>query len=177
MDKIIHIPGFNLKITRRLIVDLSLHFFTTLLAAYLFYSITNNIIWVILVFVGGILIDTDHFIDYFLHLDKWDIHSFLHGHFIASRKLYLIFHAWELVLIIAISSLIFSFLIPLWVGMMIHLIIDSLMHARTMPLKYFILFRWKHNFCFDKFDYYFYKKQMKNLRNAGLLKEDEKVEE
>ena len=177
MEKIIHIPGFNLRVTRKLIVDLSMHFFLTLFLSVFMFCYTRNILLTFLVFTGGVLIDTDHFIDYFLHLDKWDIHSFLHGHFVASRKLYLIFHGWEIVLIFAVLSLKWFLFFPLALGMAGHLTIDTLMHARRSPFSYFILFRWYHRFSFDKINYYSFEKQMKNLKKAGLLDKDQKTEE
>ena len=172
MDKIIHIPGFDLRVTRRLVVDLSLHFFITMSFAVLIYVWTKKISWSVMVITGGILIDTDHFLDHFLHLDKWNLTSFLHGHFAASNKLYLIFHAWEVVISLALLGLLWPILLPLALGMAEHLTIDTLMHFRRSPLSYFILYRWKHRFSYDKINYYMFLKQMKNLKNAGLIKDD-----
>ncbi|MBN1522568.1 MAG: hypothetical protein JW928_08550 [Candidatus Aureabacteria bacterium] len=172
MDKIIHIPGFNLKVTRRLIVDLSLHFVVTLFIALSLLFFSQKTSWLVMAFIGGILIDTDHFIDYFLHLDRWNLLSFLHGHFVVSRKLYLVFHAWEIVFVLTALSLWWSFLAPLAIAMAGHLLIDTLMHARYSPLCYFLLYRWKHQFSFDKFNYYLFERQIKSLKQAGLIQEE-----
>jgi hypothetical protein len=169
MDRILHIPGLNLRVTRRLIVDLSLHAVITLSLALAAWKLSGRPAWPLLMICGGILIDTDHFIDYFLHLDRWSLSSFLHGHFIMSRKLYLVFHAWEIVIVLALLSLKWGDLIPLVVGMGTHLLTDTLMHFRNNPAGYFILYRRKHRFAFDKINYYLFERQMKSLRESGLL--------
>jgi hypothetical protein len=176
MNKTVHIPGFNLRITRRLILDLSLHVIVSVLLAIIAYTYTRNILWPLLVLLGGILIDIDHFLDYFLHLDKWCLHSFLHGKFVSSGKLYLIFHAWELVILFAFLGIFWPLFFPLALGMTGHLTIDKIMHARKSLLSYFILYRWKHGFLFNKFNYYQFEKQMKSLREAGLLDEKQKTD-
>jgi len=169
MDKIIKIPFLDIKVTKRLVIDLLLHFITTLIIAILLTIYSKNYTWFFLAFLGGVLIDTDHFIDYFLHLEKWNLESFLHGHFIVSRKLYLIFHAWELVILFAILSLYWNFFIVISTSMAGHLLIDTLMHALYSPFSYFFIYRLKHKFFFDKFNYYLFKRQLKNLKKAGLF--------
>ncbi len=135
---------------KSLFVDLTLHFTVTLSLACFFYFFTGRISWVILCITGGILIDIDHFIDHFLHYGRhFRLVDFLFHSYLDSGKIYVVFHSWEILILLWIISFRVSWFIPLAAGMTGHLMIDQLF-SRKPKLFYFLAFRWYHGFSRDK---------------------------
>jgi hypothetical protein len=99
---------------------------------------------------SGILVDLDHVIDYVInhsfHLDiKKFFHSFYGGKY---KKLTLIFHGWEWLLVLLWASWASEWnhwIIGFMIGIAQHLIIDRLYNISTF-LSYSLLWRWKNKF-------------------------------
>ena len=172
MNKTYKIPIINVKITKRLILDLSLHFFSTIGLAIIIWTTSKNIIWISLIILTGIFIDLDHLIDYFAHTKKWNLNSFLNCHFVKSKKLILPFHGWEYAIGALFLSIKYKFFFPIFLGICCHLIIDTLMHAKNNPLTYFISYRIIHRFSFEKINYYLLKRQLSDISKQNQPKKN-----
>jgi hypothetical protein len=135
------------------VIDLALHFVFTFLLAWFFYHFTGRWTWVILAVFGGILIDLDHFIDYFRYYGlKFNLKDFLESRQLASGKVFIFFHSWELVLLVWGLSIVFAWMIPLAAGMTLHLLVDCLYSHRRDILFLSLIYRWRKRFSTDKLD-------------------------
>lgn len=107
-----------------------------------FWSITISII-------GGVLVDADHILDYFLKKsEKFDLNGIVSGsHFKKSGKAFIILHSYELAIALVFTYLILnniSFLI-LAAALLVHLLFDIL-HNRTKWTAYFLFYRASQKF-------------------------------
>ena len=128
-------------------VDLAVHFILTVVLAGFFYWLTGRWIWPALAVVGGILIDIDHFIDYYRYFGiRFNARDFFGHKYLASGKCYVILHSWELVLCVWILSLFFAGVTPLAAGMTLHMVIDHWLSHRKTPRFLFLLYRWRRGF-------------------------------
>ncbi len=135
----------------RTIIDLAAHLTCTLVLAVWFYHITAGLLWPFMAFLGGVLVDVDHFLDYFLHFGA----SFVPVDFFTHRqkisgKCYIIFHSWEIIFVLWISSIFVIWLTPLVTAMTVHLLIDHFTSHRSNPLFYSLTYRIKHKFSFER---------------------------
>ena len=101
-------------------------------------------------FLSGVLIDVDHYVEFYLHKKKIPQYQELVDFCIPYResKVYLIFHAWEY--LAALWFLIFWYhLDAVWVGMgiglTVHMALDQFSNP-VYPLGYFLAYRIKHGF-------------------------------
>ncbi len=133
---------------KHLAVDLSTHLIVTSILSLLIYKFYSSFILVVLVVIGGILIDLDHFIDYFSHYGfKFDLKKFVFIGYLKSGKIYVYFHSWELIILIYITGLFFGwgkYSMALSLGMLGHLIIDSTFRKAFLP--YSLFYRMWYNF-------------------------------
>lgn len=100
--------------------------------------------------ISGIFIDLDHVIDYIrehgLTLNPRTFsHNFTNGKF---DKMYLVFHAWECLLVLAFISWLYDW--NLWItGVLIgfsqHILLDAFHNTRNFQ-SYSLLWRWKNGF-------------------------------
>ena len=106
--------------------------------------------------IGGVLVDFDHLIDYFLTFGfRFNLHYFLKGYqFLKSEKIYILFHAWEYVGILIITYYLLTirrritlavFVLALSLGLGGHLIIDTIIN-HIKPQTYSITYRIINNF-------------------------------
>jgi len=134
-----------------LVLDLTCHIVLT--AILMRFAWKKSLSWfpVIAVFFGGILIDLDHFYDYFLVYGfDWDFLAFVNGEWIvASGKMYLPFHSWEIIiLLVLIASQISKWkpvTLALAIGMTGHLCVDTVGHGEH-PGKNWLTYRVAQNF-------------------------------
>lgn len=131
-------------------LDISTHVVLSLVLAVFFWYRTGAWLWPLLTVVGGVLIDLDHFVDYFLYYGaKLNVGDFFNYRYRASGKCYIFFHSWELMIFLWISSLFFRWLIPLASGVTLHLLIDQI-PRHGLNLKVFsLVYRWRQGFCLD----------------------------
>jgi hypothetical protein len=101
-----------------------------------------------MVFIGGILIDLDHFIDYFLYAGfKFNLRDFLLIDNLKSGRIYIVFHSWELILLIYLAGLFLGskrYALALSLGMLAHMSVDSFFQKAVLP--YSIIYRWCNRF-------------------------------
>ena len=133
------------------VADLSAHFILALALAGFFYWLTGGWIWPFLAIIGGIFIDMDHFIDYFLYFGlKFDPGDFFARRYLASGKSYIIFHSLEIIMLMWVFSPMILWITPIVTGMTVHLLTDYLFSYRSNPLSLSLLYRWHHKFDLDK---------------------------
>ena len=136
-------------------LDLFVHFLVTCAFAFFIYLRFERIDYVIFAILGGIFIDSDHFLDYLIYTKHFSLKEFLVTPYGESKKAYILFHSWELVFILLIAGLIFglSQVVVLSIGMALHLLIDTLQRRsfRLYCLSYRIL---------NKFDVSFLKLEL-----------------
>ena len=135
-------------------LHLSIHLLFSLLAGFSVWSIWKKpLIALIFGFIGGFLIDLDHFIDYYLAFGgNWQWQYFEKGYqFLKSGNIYILFHGWEYVIVL--MGLVFLFkskvaktiFLSLALGIFFHLVTD--VFVDNVPAKsYFLIYRLKHNF-------------------------------
>lgn len=135
----------------RTTIDLTIHLMLTLILAVIFRAYTGGWMWPVLVIVGGVFIDIDHFFDYFLWYGlKFDLRNFFcHNAQHTSGKCYVVFHSWEIVIFMGVFSSTVLWFTPLAIGMTIHLLIDYLINRHRSFSSFFLLYRWKHRFNFN----------------------------
>ncbi|TBR18087.1 hypothetical protein EPO66_01685 [bacterium] len=138
------------KVPKRIVIDLSLHLAATSFLALLVYSLTKDLRYIWICILGGILLDIDHFVDYFIYFKfKFNLDNFFDCRYLESGKTYLIFHSWELVLLNFILA-VKTGSVPVYVfflSMVIHLLIDNM--QRDNLLAYFLLYRIARKFNSD----------------------------
>ena len=135
----------------RTYVDLTLHLIFTLLLAWFFYKLKGGWLWPALAILGGVFIDLDHLIDYFLYFGwTFDLKAFFKHEYLASGRMYIIFHSVELAILVWALALVLPWAIPVASGMTLHLIIDISFSHSTNPLFASFIFRWCNHFVVDK---------------------------
>jgi len=119
---------------------------TSAVYGYFFHSWTGTLAC----FFSGILIDLDHVLDYQIIKKKfWITLKELEDYCFHNRegRIYLIFHSYELLLILWVTTQFFSN--PTWVGlifgMTVHMLFDQFTNG-THPLAYFWCFRARYGF-------------------------------
>jgi hypothetical protein len=135
------------------------HLPLALVNGWVFYVNEPNIWFLIVALAFGWLVDIDHFFDYFYWLKnshtKFSLNAFLKGkYFNKCRKVYLIFHAWEWVILLLVSSFILeersTVLLCAGLGLFAHLIQDQITNKPSY-IGYSILFRIFSSFSLDAF--------------------------
>lgn len=127
---------------RFIFLDLSIHCFIAMVLGAAVYLISGNLFYTVLVFIGGVFIDIDHFIDYFLYFKKlFNLKEFFGCRHLKSGRVYLILHSWEIIFIILIISSIINNapLLIIALSMSAHVITDTFW--RKNKLFYFLSYR------------------------------------
>lgn len=143
-------------------IDISFHVITSSFLGYAVWRIfgSNDIksllISLFFTFLGGVLIDIDHFLDHFLSFGfNFNYDYFLNGeYFLRSNKAYIIFHAFEYVILVGLFAVFIKdrkkkmIFYGLALGVLSHLLIDILLFPN--PIRgYFILYRILNGFNVD----------------------------
>lgn len=129
------------------IIDISAHCMVTSAVALFIYLKTSNISYIFICLIGSFLVDTDHFIDYFIVFKRhFNIKKFFLGDYLESGKVYLCLHSWELILLIILAAVITKSpgLLILGISLALHLAVDNL--QRRNKLFYFLSYRVYHRF-------------------------------
>jgi len=123
--------------------------FSTVIAAVL-YLIFKSWALSLSCLISGIFIDLDHVIDYIrehgltLNASKFS-HNFHSGQF---DKMYLIFHGWECLLVLAFISWLYDWnpwITGVLIGFSQHILLDAFNNTRNFQ-SYSLLWRWKKGF-------------------------------
>lgn len=142
---------------------LSVHLLTSLIAGYLVWKKYRKYLsagWrmatvFLAALIGGVLIDLDHFLDYFLAFGgNFNLEYFAQGYqFLKSDKIYILLHGWEYVIIILILALISkksikikTILLALGISMLFHLSADLILNSGAKISTYSITYRIKSSF-------------------------------
>ena len=137
-----------------LVFHLASHISASLIIGFVIWKKTHKKTYAFLgALLGGVFIDLDHFIDYYLTFGlRFNLHYFLNGYeFLKSDRVYIIFHAYEYVILLIVISFFIkrkitkAFIIALAIGIFSHLIIDVYVN-NMKPQSYFILYRLRNNF-------------------------------
>ena len=133
------------------ILDLATHLVLTLILAGFFRWLTDGWTWSVLGIIGGILIDLDHFVDYFLYYGpKINLSDFFNHRYLASGKCYIFLHSWEVIMLMWIFSFYFFWLTPVAAGMTLHLLTDWFFGSHSRLIHLSLIYRWHHKFNTDK---------------------------
>ncbi|MDA3802566.1 MAG: hypothetical protein PF488_01545 [Patescibacteria group bacterium] len=138
---------------------LLIHLTVALVGGYLLGKYNNKLkLGVIAGFLGGFLIDLDHVIEYFISYGlKFNLNKFLNGYqFLESDKVYLIFHAYELVILFLLLAYLFRkkanikiFIIIFTISGFLHLVSDSIINNYP-PKNYTYTYRAMNDFSAEK---------------------------
>ncbi len=104
--------------------------------------------------LGGVLIDIDHLVDYFVYAGAhFRVHEFVEAcHEHRLKRLYLFFHSYELLGLLILITYLSGWnmvLLGLSVGTSAHLLCDQIVNGRkykTRTYFYFLLFRISRGF-------------------------------
>jgi len=124
------------------LIDISIHSFVAIVFSALIYFKSGNLSYVFIFLSGSILIDLDHLVDHFLYFKKkFNLKDFFSSASLASGKVYVFLHAWELNIIIFVFGLILSSkeLLFLAAGLTAHLVVDCVYNKKF--LAYFLFYR------------------------------------
>ena len=143
-------------------VDISFHVFFSLAIGFVTSKVfalrdrKSLVLSLLFAFLGGVLVDLDHFIDHFLTFGfNFNYDYFIKGeYFLRSSKAYILFHGFEYVILLGIAAIFikskkYKMILSAFVlAMLSHLLIDTFLFAN--PIKgYFILYRIFHGFNVD----------------------------
>jgi len=152
-----------------LILHIFFHFLISLIAGAIVWKLYGRPILAFLsAIIGGVIVDFDHFIDYFMAFGfNFKLSYFADGfQFLKTDKLYLLFHGWEYVIILLILSQIFTrkariypvarysgaagaIMAGLALGLFFHLITD--VNLNKIPIStYSVIHRTQKNFNLEK---------------------------
>jgi hypothetical protein len=129
-----------------IVKDLSYHVLSTAIFAAAVYAATRSAGYACIVVIGGLLIDLDHLIDYFLYLEKFTVLHLVRGTFMKSGKVYLFLHSWEIIAAGLLASVLLGRYAAylFFASLAMHLGIDN---AQRGGLKfYFLLYRLSKRF-------------------------------
>lgn len=133
--------------TKNVFVDMALHLSITALFSVLIYLKTGNVVYAGIFISGGVLLDLDHLIDYFIFFrSDFNLKYLFKGSYLQSGKVYLFLHSWELnIIILALALSMKSYgLFIFFLSLSIHLVIDNI--PKRNWLFYFIIYRMYKNF-------------------------------
>lgn len=122
------------------------HFVTSVALSGATYSTTGSVPVAVGCFLGGFLIDADHYFDYLFIERQWRRplpHSFLRYYFEARpTRLFLPLHSWELMALLSILAVgsDLPLLAGYLIGALMHLFFDILIngdHALRKPVRFY----------------------------------------
>lgn len=126
----------------RTFIELAVHLLCAVGGAAVVFVSTRRLDYAALFFTGGVFIDLDHLLDYFLYAkNRFLPHEFF-GHFqLSAGRVYLLAHSWELIIgLLLLGAWLPSYgLFVLSLGFCIHLLVDNL--QRKNPWVYFLAYR------------------------------------
>lgn len=139
-----------------LFLHLALHVLTSLIAGYIVWKIWGKLSPSFLTaFIGGVLIDLDHLMDYFIAFGwSFNIEYFAKGYqFLKSDKIFILLHGWEYVIIVVILVVVFrknikikTILLALGISIFFHLGADLFLNEGAQFKTYSAVYRMKNNF-------------------------------
>lgn len=132
-----------------LFIHIAIHIFISILIAiFTSYFLNNLVISIISALIGGVLVDLDHFIDYYFSFGfKRNLQYFLTGYqFLKSDRLFIYFHSFEIFAVLIILGFAIKenevkvANLSLGFSGIAHLLTDSIINQ--VPIKsYFFFYR------------------------------------
>lgn len=163
-----------------LVFHLSLHVLTALIAGYIVWRFWRmSTLSFISAFFGAVLIDLDHVIDYFFAFGlSFDLFSFVQGNqFAKNDKIYVLFHGWEYVILLAIVAWLIKrniklkvTIVALTLGAFFHLLIDTSINDGMTLRGYSVIYRSANKYEMEKIvttEHYSEHLLNKNIRKNG----------
>lgn len=137
-----------------LMAHLAIHFISGLIVGFIVWRIWKKpVLSYLFAILGSVFVDLDHLIDYFIAFGwNFKLEYFLKGYqFLENGKIYVLFHGWEYVVILAVLVVILksktakSVVLALALGLFLHISVDVVLN--DMPIKsYSIIYRVKNDF-------------------------------
>lgn len=108
------------------------------------YLKTKDMVFIVPAVLGGILIDTDHLINYFFNFRRIKLKKLLAFPYSGANKVYLLFHSWELAGVVFFLAFFYQSLF--WqvfaASFALHLLVDNLDQSKQKGfLLYFLSYR------------------------------------
>lgn len=144
-----------------LFLHLLIHLMLAILAGFIVFRIWKKpVVSFLASLAGGVGVDFDHFIDYYLAFGKkWNMAYFQNGYqFLKSDKLYILFHGWEYVIILILAVFIMknrvirSIFLALALGLFFHLCADVVIDGLPVS-SYSVINRARNNFSLEQIVY------------------------
>jgi hypothetical protein len=136
-------------------LHLFIHLAWALVAGWLVGRYFGYIRWgMIAGFIGGVLIDLDHVLEYFLVFGfHFNLGYFLQGRqFLVGNQIRIFFHAWEYLPILLLvawlcrsKKVVMTFILALTLGIFVHLVADCWINEYP-PQNYSIIYRYERHF-------------------------------
>jgi len=128
------------------------HAFISVTVGGILYSYSHSIAGFLWFSIAGIFIDIDHYIDYIrehgITFNLKEVYNYCKDNYTGFKKLTLIFHSYELSILLWSAILLFNLDI-VWryiaVSFTLHILLDQMINP-VLPLTYFLLFRIANNF-------------------------------
>jgi len=133
----------------------SLHFFSGVVMFFIIFKLFGQSGYGLIAFLVSLLIDTDHYLEGLIcnrFKISWIFTSYPHIYWQKTGKITLLFHSWELLVIILILGQTFNqqlLSIAIVLPAILHYSIDQIVYSsfRKMSLfQYFFIFRLYHKF-------------------------------
>jgi len=131
-------------------MKLSEHLGISFSLSAVFFALTKDYSLALSSFLAGVLIDLDHFFDYFKSEGiKFNLNDFFHRcENFEIKKFYLLSHSYELLLLLVLVVYLTP-PHPLTLGILLgftqHLLLDQISNG-AHPLGYFLIYRWRNGF-------------------------------
>ncbi|MFZ5800157.1 MAG: hypothetical protein ACOY3D_02115 [Candidatus Omnitrophota bacterium] len=138
------------------LVDISIHFCLAVVIAFLIYHLYRSRVYVTWFFAGAIFIDLDHIPEYLWYSrGRIILQDFFSSACLRSGKAYVLFHSWEINLVLFFLGVVFSMpqLTFLALGLCVHLAADNF-HKQNIfcyLLAYRIIKKFKAEILFPEF--------------------------
>ncbi|MCF7917229.1 MAG: hypothetical protein K9L61_05570 [Candidatus Omnitrophica bacterium] len=144
---------YYLKRTINIILDLIIHVIISSEIFLIVYFKTGELFYLVPAILGGILIDTDHLIDYIIQFRGLSFKKILAFPYKKRKNIYLFLHSWELVILGVSLSFFYNSLF--WqvfsCSWGLHLLVDNIDGAKAKGfLHYFFTYRLTKEFKTEK---------------------------
>ncbi len=120
------------------------HLFVSAALSSVFYLMTGSVEGSVASFVGGFLIDTDHFLDFWLYKKRITYtNEFFGKYYEKFGKVFIPLHSVELLWLAYLAQVLTGsvILLGLCAGMAVHLIMDIIGNKNVSPFTYFLFYR------------------------------------
>jgi hypothetical protein len=137
---------------RKVLIHLFHHFILGLAVGLFNWWLMKSFWLGILGMMVNIFIDLDHLIEYLVFSRRFRLREFLSGaHFEEKKKIFVVFHGWEYVILCFILWILTTRSVFLVLGIAIgtHLLFDQLTYELS-PWTYFVTYRLKNKFAIKK---------------------------